>query len=214
MQRKMAKLSGFTLIEILIALFIFAILSTIAAIGLRSVIRSYRHVSVTQQRWQRLLIAETLLRQDVSQIVMRSIMNADAHQEPPLMSLNNGFVFTRNGVINPFDRFPRSDLQRVGYVLQDHQLIRLTWQAFDLGFTKKKPDQRVLLKNVEDMNVTFIDNHGKTSSQWPLAYGSNQQVSSLSILPKAIKVTVLLRHQGRLTLVLPLESGRKYAAAQ
>lgn len=197
---------GFTLIEVLIALFIFAILSAITVVGLRSVIKSYKSVSTRQQQLQRLDLAVTLIRRDISQIVYRPSVDSKGHAISSVRSIPDGLTFTRTGGVNPNDMFRQSDLLQVTYSLQSGELVRITSSA-DLN-SYGQLVQLVLLENVKSLNIEYVEDKGALIEQWPLPI-SNQNVTPES-LPRAIKVSIELQTGLSLVVLVPLASGSQY----
>ncbi len=191
--------SGFTLIEILIALFIFAIISTMTVLGLGEVIRSYRSISHHQKLLQRLSLAVTLMRQDVGQIVIYPWDQSGSKES---------LSFLRAGLVNPFDLFHRSDLEKVTYRIESGQLVRLA-SMFDSNTKDKEISMRqMLLDHVVGMQVQYIDQRGILNSQWP---PKPLKHASSALLPIGIKIILTLKPASKMTLVLPIVSGRLYA---
>jgi len=189
--------SGFTLIEVLIALFIFAIISTITVLGLREVIQSYRSISHHQKLLQRLSLAVTLMRQDVGQIVIYPWGQSGSKRS---------VSFVRAGLVNPFDLFHRSDLEQVKYTVEAGQLVRLS-SVFDSN-AQEASVRQVLLEHVVGMQVQYIDQQGSLNSQWP---PKSLKYENSTWLPIGIKIILALEPASKLTLVLPIASGRHYA---
>lgn len=190
----MRKTNGFTLFEILIALFIFAIVGTMAAMGLRSVAHSFQHIKKTSQQLSSLEVGVALMRNDLSQLIDRAVLQRGLLLPPLLSTGANGFVFTRTG----------AHLSRVGYVLQHHQIQRLLWKSLDAE-TVSPPEKEVLFTQVQSWHVQFVLDASQKVTQWPLSNGANIQVqNSRSVFPWAIQVEIQFSHHARLTLFFPL----------
>ena len=109
--------SGFTLIEIVIALFIFSVISTITVTGLQQVIKS-RHIVQDQiKQLSELQIAITVLERDIEQFIPRDIVNAEGVSEEAFIEDDVGghrrLELTRTGYSNPLAQQNRSTLQRI-----------------------------------------------------------------------------------------------------
>ena len=194
---------GFTLIEIVVALFIFAILGTITAIGLRAVIKTHQRVEQVDKHLQKLQIAMTLMRRDISQFVDRPVASTSGESLPSLLIKNTSdFALTTGGYANPFSATKRSTLQRVAYQLKDHKLIRITWPALDRP-PHITPLQRILLTHVTSMSLSFINDKGQTINVWAPGTIQNSTVQP-GTLPRAIIITLTLQHQGKLRSVFPI----------
>lgn len=198
---------GFTLFEILVALFIFAILGTIAAIAFHSIVKAHTVVSKRQVAIQQIEIALTLMQRDFSQIIDRPIIDADGHRSPAVQSKGfTGLDFTRTGVSNPWYIEKRSNMQRVAYRLQGHQWIRLTWQALDQP-PNSSPIKTTLLTDVKKIQIRYLDAFGHFVKSWPLALGTNiDEKNRSSNLPTAIKVTIWLNQFGKIEMLYPIRS--------
>jgi len=204
MKRK-HNIQGFTLIEILIALFIFSILGVMAAIALQNIIRVHRLVKATDVHLQKLEVVITLLQRDLSQIIDRPIIDSSGNKIPPV-SADGGseFSLTRTGLMNPLWQSRRSNMQRVAYAQVGHDLVRFTWNALDQP-PDAKPAKKILLQGVVSLSWAFIDNQGQATSQWPLSRGSNIQAQNISSpLPKAVEMTLVLKKQGEIKMVFPV----------
>ncbi|MEZ5671465.1 MAG: prepilin-type N-terminal cleavage/methylation domain-containing protein [Thiotrichaceae bacterium] len=68
-------MNGFTLLELLIALSIFALIAMMAYSGLLSVLQVGAHVEQTSQQLMRLQLTFQRVNQDVTQLVYRPIRN-------------------------------------------------------------------------------------------------------------------------------------------
>jgi general secretion pathway protein J len=188
---------GFTLIEIIVALFIFAILGTIAAIGLRAVIRTHKHLEKVDKNISQLEIAMTLMRRDLTQMTDRAITNTSGEELPALMVINNHHIeFTTGGYANPFAASKRGTLQRVAYQLKNNKLVRLTWSAIDRP-AHIEPSRRVMLNGVTHMNLSFFDNQKQIINVWT-------PDANVGTLPQAIIFTLKLRNHSTLQGVFPI----------
>lgn len=197
------KQQGFTLIEIMIALLIFAIIATITTAVLSSTINS---ASVTQRyakNTEQLNIALSLFSSDITQTIDRPITDKNGMQEVSLKGNLDNITFTHTGAVNPLSQYKRSTLQRVKYSLRNHQLIRTTWPVLDQVSTTK-PSNRVLLDNVESIRFGYFyqqDNRpGVFKTNWPLVRQSQ------SNLPKAVRITITLKKQGTISQVFNISA--------
>lgn len=199
---KLCQSNGFTLIEIVIALFIFAILGTIAAIGLHSVIQTHKHLEKVDNNMSRLAMALTLMRRDFIQITDRAITSTSGGILPAFMVINNHDIeFTTGGYTNPFSVNKRGTLQRVAYQLENNKLVRLTWSVMDRP-PHIESSRRVMLNDVTDMNLGFLDNKNQIINVW--TPGAN-----VGMLPNAIIFTLTLQNHNTLQSVFPI-AGRGF----
>jgi len=157
---------GFTLLEVLVAIAIFAMISLAAYQILQGVLRSGAISKEHNESLTKLQRAVLIIDQDFSQITYRLSRDENVDQdELKVMSAgkflfesdDQGIEFTRSGWTNPFDLLPRSQLLRVRYRLKDGQLQRLYFLYPDLQ-VGDEPKVQVLLNNVETLSFRFWNN--------------------------------------------------------
>ena len=194
---------GFTLVELIVALAIVAVIGVLATVGLRSVLQTRTHLTKSNEHITELLSAVSLLQQDTRAAIARPIINAQGHHEGALQSLQpNGFALTRQG---------SKKLQRVAYQVINHELVRFSWKHLDQA-PNAKPIKQVLLKNVRKWQVEFVMQQGGAAKRWPLATGTNAEVlNQASVLPLAVSIKLFFKDNQQLPLLLPLR-GRGYHA--
>ena len=79
---------------------------------------------------------------------------------------NEGAIeFSRTGWRNPLN-LPRSEVQRVGYLLQDNKLLRAYWPVLDRA-QDSEPAYQTLLENVERVEFYALDSAGNEHTFWP-----------------------------------------------
>lgn len=200
----MMKSRGFTLIEIIIALAIFAILGVLIAFGLRSVTQTQHQLSQHSQEWQKIAITNTLIRRDISQIVPVDATDEYGKNMPALLSGNdNSITLTRTGWQNSNATFARSDLIRVQYAVKNNQLYRISWRHIKPN-ADNKPTRQSLLSNVTTMQVLYFYHHGQFSHSWPISHGGNANTGAL---PEMAAIYLTLQNDGVLKIEVPLATG-------
>lgn len=199
----MFKQRGFTLVEILVALFIFAIIGVVAAASLQSMIRTHHALQIADKKLLELQIFMTLIRRDMAQAIDRPIRDSDGNSEPSFVgSGGSQITLTRTGLINPFNSAAQSDMQRVGYDVEGGDLVRLTWNVLDQP-PKAVPEKQVLLHHVTSLKWQFIGDNGAPSNSWPPTVGTNMQKES-SDLPKAVLMLITVGDEGVIQGVFPV----------
>ena len=152
--------SGFTLIEILVALFIFAVVGLISAQLLGRTVNAYEVLDDRGQRLSQIHRAMLVVERDMLQFRNRPIRMAQGEPLPALMIGDEGALsMTRGGWRNPLQR-PRSELQRVGYRIQEEKLVRAYWPVLDRR-GDEEPISQTLLEGVEDLEFFAIDQNGQ-----------------------------------------------------
>jgi general secretion pathway protein J len=155
--------NGFTLIEIIIAMAIFAVIMVIVMGGLNMVMRAQEQVSARAKRLGDVQMAMVVLSGDLTQIVPRPIRdNNNELIKPVLVDMTNTvrLEFTSGGVINPNDIYQRSTLQRVGYGIDNSTLIRFAWPVLD-RVSNTAMAKRHLLNGVTGFRVEYVNERGE-----------------------------------------------------
>ncbi len=166
----MAKSRGFTLLEMVIAVSIFALMGVMAFGGLGQMTRTGQAVAEANDRLSDMQFAVVYFNRDWTQVSPRRIRNQYGDEESNIIIDDDVITFTRSGWSN-FLGQPRSTLQRVQYLVIDNKFVRRHWRSLDQGIAET-PIQTVLLDRVESMKVEFQDVLGKPIRQWPLNLGA------------------------------------------
>lgn len=183
---------GFTLIEMLLALVVFASLSLGAYQVLQGVMRNDELTRVRVERFSRLQRAFSTLERDFTQIVPRySRYNGESSNvlfqaaQYQMQSDDWSVMFVRNGWANPGMRLQRSELQKVGYRLKDDRLERLSYLYVD-PIVGTEPKSTVILTGVEGFKLRFYN--GSWVNEW----------STPETLPQAVEVVLQLKDYGKI----------------
>lgn len=195
---------GFTLLELLVALAVFAVIAVAAYSGLRSVLFTQSHVEQEARRLAQVQMAISILGRDVEQTVARSIRDEYGREQPPLAggtADDELLSLTRTGWANPLGR-ERARLQRVAYRISDARLIRSYWGTLDRSGLSE-PQETPLLDEVQEVRLRFMDEQNAWQSEWP----PRDATGNIAPLPRAVEVSLVLSDWGEITrLFLLLES--------
>lgn len=200
----MKKRAGFTLLELLVAMAIFAVVAALAYGGLIAVMQQYDSTHTAQERLQEIRRAVVLLERDLFQVRDRSVR--EAYQGDYLPPLSGGvdqllpLQFTRGGWRNPAG-VPRSNLQRVAWQRDGETLHRIYWQMLDQA-QDSEPVRLEVLDGVETFAVRFLDDAGQWHEQWPpLDFSTtvmNPEERRTFPLPLAVEFVLELEDAGRI----------------
>ena len=187
---------GFTLLELLIAIAVFAVMSAMAYGGLRSVISNSAHSKTELERIHAVQYAMSVMSRDLTQIVSRNIRDEFGNTLPYLTTSNIDFLieFTRGGYRNPAV-LKRSNMLRVTYKHEDKTLVRLYWPQLD-RVQGMEPYERVLLTGVSQIELKYLDDSGDWQTQWP---PNNNQAGTPVPRPTAIELKINLEDWGEVT---------------
>jgi|JI7StandDraft_1071085.scaffolds.fasta_scaffold06825_4 general secretion pathway protein J len=155
---------GFTLLELMLAMAIFAIVGFASSALLDAVMRGDEASQQAQQRLQKLQQSFMLMDRDFWQITPRQIrVNGEAPGKAVLAGGKNwiesdddGVTLTHAGWSNPGAVLPRSEVQLVGYRVQEKQLQRL-YYIYPDAVTGTEPRVQVLMDKVEGLKIRYMD---------------------------------------------------------
>ena len=148
---------GFTLVEVLVSLFIFSIISIGATIALTQSLKTKEQLASAMDELSELNIARTIIKNDMSAITLRASRDQLGDKRPYSLFSDSTVLlsFTRRGLENPGGLEKRGDLERVNYVFEEGSLIRISYEHENPG---QMPNtyRLVLLKNIEDIKIKGI----------------------------------------------------------
>ena len=173
---------AFTLIEILVALFIFALVALISG---QLLSRTLSAQDQLQDRGERLALvhrAMQIVQRDLLQLTNRPIRNSDDLERlGPLLINTDGFLeMTRMGWRNPL-RHSRSEMQRISYRLEDEKLIRGYWHTLDRGYDAE-PAFQTMLEDVKRVEFYVLDIQGEEHKFWPPMRQNEQVADPIAII--------------------------------
>jgi len=179
--------SGFTLLELLVSLSIFALIGVMAYCGLETVMTQQSRTEEASQRLADLQKAYRIMQRDLEQMVDRKIRNEYGDTIDGLVGGRGftGIEFSRAGHPNPAG-FLRSNLQRVAYVPDQDTLLRQTWRVLDRA-QDSRPDEQVLVEGISRFSMRFLGTTNEWVETWPPT--ATQGVSAAAVgLPQAVEV--------------------------
>jgi len=219
----MKKNNGFTLIEVLIALFIFSILAILTMRGIQSTLEAKKRSQQALTQLAELEQAYLIIQNDIEQIINRNVIEPSGGIKlafiTPVDNLTssgtksglkeqfgyNRLEFSRTGDINYLLNHKVSDLLRVAYYQDDDKLVRHTWRQIDP--TKNTyVDKRRLLTNLDKLNISFVDANGKTLETWqamPAKTSINPSQPTMN-LPRGIIIDFNIKEYGNIEWIFAL----------
>lgn len=196
MTERRRRQAGFTLLELLVAMAVFAVIGAMALGGLNAVVDQGEIAGGQMARLAELQRAMRVLTADLAGIQPRFVRDElGTAGELPLVTDGRGeflLRLTRGGWSNPSRAPYRGTLQRLQYRLRDDVLIREYWAVTDrvLG---ERPRQEELLTGVERLEFSYLDQGREWVTQWPppsrSAPGNGER-------PRAIRVKLTLEDFG------------------
>jgi general secretion pathway protein J len=200
---------GFTLVELLVALFIAAVMFAIGYGAIKQALTSHEALKDQQAHLLQLQNAVRVMEQDFVQVAPRPVRQP-VGDEPAQAALAGGVLgtqaalsssstgappivaFTRAGWANP-KGLQRTGLQRVAYFLENGTLRREHWSVLDptLASTTTRRD---LLTHVKAVTIRYMDVNHQWQDQWPPATNttliSQALEATLRERPLAVEITL------------------------
>jgi general secretion pathway protein J len=213
---------GFTLVELIVALFISAIMFAFGYRALSQAISSRREVEEQSTRLLALQQAIRIIEQDFELLQPRPVRNliGDGYQPAIIAAAPTGtgsistqlsgssvsgatpplVTFTRTGWTNPVG-IQRSELQRVSYAIENGSLTRSYYPVLDVT-EAAIPVKRVLIEHVKSVTLRFMDAGHNWQTSWPpITLGGVTTLQQQRFRPIAVEIKieiegwgVLMRH--------------------
>lgn len=197
----MKKNSGFTLVELLVAVAIFAIISVIAYETIASLANTKQIITKNQQKWTGLVNAIDDISLFWHDSIPLMIRNNDGNLEAALVGqqiLQNktdgqleltvaGYVGNIiSGSVPP---------KRVGFRYQNHKLYLIIWPVLNRAMTTR-PEVEMLLDNVDDFKIQYLYSDRQWHDTWP------DNSSDFANMPFGLKVYLKLASGEEVTRIL------------
>lgn len=186
---------GFTLLELLVALAIFSMLSMMAYGGLQTVIKTRESAQLSSERLTQVQLAILSITNDLRQAVLRKVRDKQGDYLFAMQSGVNGdnqLEWSRTGYMNPA-RLKRSHVQRVAYLNKEQKIFRLTWPVLDRA-QDTTSQQSEILNKVVSMEWRFLNQENSWLSSWP----ETGDQSAATRLPRAVEINIELEDWGKI----------------
>lgn len=195
-----AKQRGFSLVELLVAMAVLAVLASVSFRGLSSILEAEAHVQSETRRWNDVAVAIAHMSRDLSLAVPRTVRDDAGHVRAamtigsPPDGTQSQLLVTRLG--DGDGASSQSDLRRIEYRLRAGTLEYLVWPATDLA-PGAAPSVNPVLENVAGLELRALSQDGTWSSEWP----AGQQANAL---PRALEARIILAGGERITRIFPV----------
>ena len=196
--------AGFTLMELLVSVAIFAVVGTLALSGYTQLQKQSEYAEQRLERTREVQRAVQTITQDLEQLEPRPIREPLGESQLPALLAQDpteySLQFTRAGWSNTAG-LSRPTLQRVGYRLDQDGLWRDYWPVLDRTLTAE-PIRRKLLGGIRTVTFRFMDQGRTWVDRWPAAAGAVGAQPDLRQRPAAIEVTLELEDWGTIRRVV------------
>ena len=160
---------GFTLLELLVAIAIFAVVSSLALTGYTQLQQQSEYAEQRLARLREVQRAVQTLCQDLEQLEPRPVRQPLGDGQMPALQVTDTLEYrlqlTRAGWSNTAG-LPRPTLQRVGYRLDENQLWRDHWPVLDRTLVVEPVKQR-MLDGVRSITFRFLTANRDWIDRWP-----------------------------------------------
>lgn len=162
--------TGFTLVEVLVALVIAALVGVLSYRGLDALLRADRQLEEASARWLNVHRFLGGFEADVRAALPRGGRDAGGTEQPALIGQPTaGLPFgAQLALVRPNDpQFSQAPpLQRVAYRFADGRVDLLLWPAADLP-PYGEPQRIGLLEEVAEFSLRFVGRDGVWRDTWP-----------------------------------------------
>ena len=179
---------GFTLVEMLVALSIFAAIAAMGVALLRSSVDTQDAVQERLKAMGGINRLRAVMANDLAQAVQRSTRGPAGEAIPAFIGSSNGFAFVHGGA-GSLDGSSRPNVERVGYALVGGEWRRATQPMLD-GVALGDGDR--LVGEVAAVAVRYRDERGNWSESWTSEPGDR--------LPRAVEVRLTRTGREALTM--------------
>jgi len=197
---------GFTLIEVLVAMAIFGVLTILAYMSLAQTLTNADMLTERMDRLQAIQRTVRFLSNDLATAVPRPVRDelGDSYLPAVMVSASNNFALavTHGGWSNPAG-LPRSTQQRSVYLLEDGTLFRVYYPVLDATYSDTAISTEIL-DGVESLEFRLVQDNGESTRQWPPA-GVQGPIAE-RLRPRAVEIILTLEGEGEIRRVIEVAS--------
>ncbi|MBV8468099.1 MAG: type II secretion system minor pseudopilin GspJ [Burkholderiales bacterium] len=186
--------AGFTLIEILIALAIFAVVAMIAYQGVSRMATVKTTLDADNRKWRDIAVAMARMDDDFSHVADRSYRDAGGVSQASFRG--SAGPIDIDGAQLELVRLDANRLVHLGYRLRQNKLELLLWDTLDLG-PRAVPTALPLLDHVASLDFRYVDKSGQWQFSWPLSVALQQP-------PRGVEVKITLESGETITRLFAL----------
>ncbi len=195
----MRRAAGFSLIELLVAVAVFALASALAWAGLSAVTDTRQRLAQEQDAFAAVQRSVDFLARDLATAVDRPVRAGQAGRRPALVGDAHRLAFTRKGVASELESND-SALQRVSWFVDAKALVRGRFavldRADDRAFTRRNMDE-----GIEGFRLRYLDHKGGWHDRWPPGQSGNADSATL---PRAVEFRIRFKSLGEVRRLIAL----------
>ena len=179
---------GFTLVELLVALAIFALLSAFAYRGLDAMLQSRQALQTESRKWRDVTLLVGRLERDVAAVLNRPAISPLGVKQAPVSSViettgvRDGLGLTRSGTALQDNTLAAP--QRIAWRRVDDRIERIAWNGVDAA-PRDEGTAVTLLAGVAAFDFRFMTLEGEWRTSWAAPNAD-------AAMPAAVEVTLRL----------------------
>jgi len=202
--RVFCRARGFTLLELLVALFVASVMFAMGYAGLVEAARQRSAILEAQQSFGEVQRAVRIMATDLAGLEARPVRDELGRGTIGALDATRTsgrvLALTRGGR-STSSSHARGSLQRIEYAVVDGALLRSTSPVLDAvqGGTASR---RVLLREVRELRLRFLDARGEWQDVWPPTDATSVDRSPLRARPLAVEFTLETARYGLIRRVV------------
>jgi len=205
--------AGFSLVELLVALAVFATMAALAYGGLAAIARTRADLAHEQDDFQALRRSVSLLERDLRQAAARPVRGSYGEPLPAFLGAPDRVELTRIGFANP-QAEARSNLERVFYASDGDALVRGAYPVLDRA-PGSAAQVSTLRRGVTAFGLRYLDGENRWGDSWPPAQGAQAAAAArASALPRAVEFRIAVPGVGEITRLIELAAPWPAAAVE
>jgi len=188
---------GYTLIEVVIALAIFAVLS-VMSVGLISRAFDVRErLSQHHTPISELQLAITRIQLDLQQVVPRAVRDASAELHDAFEGSDQGFEFSRGGLLATQNTDNPSSIRRAAFACEEHALVRKSWKTLD-GYHQEQAASEILLSDLDACEFSYL-----SRKKWASVVFQRRSTP----FPGAVRLSITHKKLGKAKFIFLIPAG-------
>lgn len=203
---KLASARGFTLIEVMVAMAIFGVMTVLAYMSLGQTLANAALLTARMDRLQAIQRTMRFIGNDLLTAAPRPVRSelGDSYLPAMQVTASNDYLLaiTHGGWPNPAG-LPRSTMQRSVYLLQEDKLLRVYNTVLDATYSNNAITTEIL-DGVVSLEFRLIQDNLETINQWPPL--AAQGASALQLRPRAVEIILTLEDEGEIRRIIEVAS--------
>ena len=183
MHKKLIRVSGFTLIELMVAIFIFAIISTISYRIISSLVTTNQVITNAQNKWGNIAKAINKISISWQKAIPLAVRDENGVLMPAVLGKNklagnfdSQIEFTISGFIGD-PEYGLTPPKRIGFRYLNGSLYMISWPYLN-RVPANQPQVDLLLNDIDTFSVGFLYPDKQWRDTWPMDTGNFTNIPS------------------------------------